>query len=67
MLDCEAEVALGVSAMISADDVSFPGRITAVDRHEFGWWAEITFSPSTRWTIEKWVPEHAVDPKALEF
>ena len=67
MLECEAEVALGVSALISADDVSFTGRITAVERHEFGWKAEVTFSPMTRWTMEKWRPEHAIDPKTLEL
>jgi len=67
MLECESEVDLGASAMISADDVSFTGRITAVDRHEFGWQVEITFSPSTRWTMEKWRPDHAIDPKTLEL
>jgi hypothetical protein len=67
MLECETEVVPGSSAMISANDVSFTGRITAVERHEFGWQAEITFSPLTRWTIEKWRPEHAIDPKTLEL
>lgn len=66
MLECETEVDPGVSATISADDVSFSGRITAVERHEFGWQVEITFSPVTRWTIEKWRPEHAIDPKTLD-
>jgi hypothetical protein len=28
---------------------------------------EITFSPLTRWTIGKWRPEHAIDPKALDL
>jgi len=67
MLECEAEVELRASATISADEVSFTGRITAVDRHEFGWRVEITFSPSTPWTVEKWLPEHAIDPKTLEL
>ena len=67
MLECETEIVLGVSALISADDVSFTGRITAVERHEFGWQAEITFSPATRWTMEKWRPDHALDPKTLEL
>ena len=65
VLDCETEVGLGVSATISADEVSFTGRITAVERYEFGWRAEITFSPLTRWTIERWRPEHAIDPNRL--
>jgi hypothetical protein len=67
MLESETEVASGVAAMISTDEVSFTGRITAVDRHEFGWQVEITFSPMTRWTMEKWRPDHAIDPKTLEL
>jgi hypothetical protein len=66
MLECETEVCVGISAMISADGISFSGRITAVDRRQFGWQAEITFSPVTRWSIEKWRPEHAFDPGTLE-
>jgi hypothetical protein len=65
MLECEIEIELGVSAMISADDISFVGRITAVKKHEFGVQAEMTFSPTSRWTIEQWRPKHALDPKAL--
>jgi hypothetical protein len=67
ILDCETEVELGASATISADEVSFTGRITAVERYEFGWKAEITFSPATRWTIGKWRPDHAIDPKTLDL
>jgi hypothetical protein len=67
ILDSETEIVLGSSAMISADEVSFTGRITAVERYEFGWQAEITFSPLTRWTVEKWRPDHAIDPKTLEL
>jgi hypothetical protein len=67
ILDSESEIVPGSSATISADDVSFTGRITAAERYEFGWQAEIAFSPMTRWTIEKWCPDHAIDPKTLEL
>lgn len=67
MLECDSEVALGASATIFADEVSFSGRITAVELHEFGCQAEITFSPANRWSIEKWRPEHAFDPNTLEL
>ena len=66
MLDCENEVELGLSAIISADDAEFSGGITAVEQYEFGWRVEMTFSPATRWTIEKWRPEHAVDADRLK-
>jgi len=65
MLECETEVEPGADAMLSTDEISFTGRITAVEKHEYGWQAEITFSPVTRWKIEKWRPEHAIDPKTL--
>lgn len=67
ILDSESEIVLGSSAMIAADEVSFTGRITAVERYEFGWQAEITFSPLTRWTVERWRPDHAIDPETLEL
>ena len=65
MLECETGIELGAAAMILAGEISFTGRITAVKNHEFGTQAEMTFSPATRWTIEKWRPKHALDPKAL--
>jgi hypothetical protein len=67
MLDSETEIVPGSSATISADEVSFAGRITAVERYECGWQAEITFSPTTRWMIGKWRPDHAIDPKTLDL
>ena len=67
MLECETEVEPGVDATFSTDEVSFTGRITAVEKQESGWELEITFSPMTQWTIEKWRPDHAIDPKTLEF
>ncbi len=67
ILECEAEVAPGVSAMILTDAVLFAGRITAVEKQESGWEIEITFSPSTRWSMEKWRPDHAIDPKTLDL
>jgi len=65
VLECEDDVAAGAQAKISADDVSFSGRVTAVDRHEFGWRVEIAFSPLTPWTIGCWRPEHLLDPAAF--
>jgi hypothetical protein len=65
VLECEEEVASGSSAKISCDEVTFAGRVAAVERHVFGWTVEMAFSPLTPWTIERWRPEHALDPNAL--
>ena len=67
MLDCETEVEPGANATLSTDEVSFGGRITAVEQQESGWQVEIMFSPLTRWTIGKWRPDHALDPKDLDL
>lgn len=67
IIECETEVEPGVEATISTDEVSFTGRITAAEKQESDWEVEITFSPTTLWTIEKWRPDHAIDPKTLEL
>lgn len=66
VLECEEDVNPGTTAKISADNVSFSGRVTATERHEFGWRIEITFSPLTPWTIERWSPEHALNLATLK-
>ena len=66
VLECEEKIAGGTLVKISAGDVSFSGCVTAVEGHEFGWQVEITFSPLTPWTIERWRPEHALDPATLK-
>jgi len=61
-LDCEEQIAPDVAATFSADDVSFEGRITKVEKTRFGWRIEMELSPETPWSIERWKPEHALDP-----
>jgi len=65
VLACEEEVGPGAPARISTDEVSFEGAVTAVERDEFGWRVEIAFSADTPWSIERWRPEHALDPDSL--
>jgi hypothetical protein len=65
VLDSEDPVEIGASAEISTGDVRFSGRVIAVERYECGWRVEMVFSPATRWSIERWKPEHALDPAAL--
>lgn len=62
VLECEEEVPVGALTTISADDATFCGRATAVERHEFGWRVELVFSSGTPWNVELWKPEHLLDP-----
>ena len=65
VLDCEEAVADGLPVGILADDVTFSGRVAAVKQYEFGWQVEVRFSPLTPWRIERWQPEHALNPAKL--
>jgi hypothetical protein len=65
VLDCEAEVAPNAAASFRADDVSFTGRIAKVDKDRFGWRVELELSSETPWSIERWKPEHSLDPGTL--
>jgi hypothetical protein len=66
VLECDEAVRDDAVAKISAGDVSFEGRVTAVQQHEFGWRVEMAFSHLTPWTIEQWKPGHALDPAKLK-
>jgi hypothetical protein len=65
VVECEEAVVTGVSADILADDIVFSGRVIAVERHEFAWRAEIAFCAHTLWSMERWRPEHSLDPQEL--
>jgi hypothetical protein len=65
ILDCEEEVMRGDSVTMSSEEVFFDGRVTAVEREESGWRVEVLFSEYTPWTIERWMPEHALNPETL--
>jgi len=65
VLECEEAVDTGAMARMSSEEVSFEGRVTAVEQHEFGWRVELAFSPPALWSIEQWRPEHALDPNTL--
>jgi hypothetical protein len=65
VLECEDEVANGALVRISSDSQLFMGRATAVKRDAIGWRVEVAFSPLTPWNVQKWMPEHALDPAKL--
>jgi hypothetical protein len=66
VLECEEEVEGGALVRMLSEGGSFMGRVTGVKRTAIGWRVEVAFSPLTPWSIEKWVPEHAVDPASLK-
>jgi hypothetical protein len=41
--------------------VAFTGKIRGIETHEFGWRAEIEFSPLTPWSVEAFSPRHLTD------
>jgi hypothetical protein len=66
ILECETPVASNVAAAVSAGEAAFEGRVAEVREDEFGWRAEMIFSPETPWSPERWRPEHLLDPGALK-
>jgi hypothetical protein len=65
VLGCEEKVTDGALVLILSDDVSFEAIVTRVKLDETGCQVEVAFSPLTPWSIEKWLPEHALDPAKL--
>jgi hypothetical protein len=59
---CEEEVVSDALVNFSTGDVSFEGRVTAVERDEFGWCIEMAFADNVQWTLEKFRPDHALNP-----
>jgi len=65
VLECEEKVAENALVRISSEDQLFVGTVTGVKQNEIGWTVEVALSPQTPWSIEKWLPEHALDPAKL--
>jgi hypothetical protein len=60
-IESEDPIADGVRVEIRCGSVFYSGKVTQVDRHEFGWRVEIEFSPLTPWTPEQFRPRHMLD------
>ena len=63
VLDCEEQVTPDGAATFYAGDISFTGRITKAEKNRFGWRIELELE--TPWSIERWKPEHLLDPGKL--
>lgn len=65
VLECENRPDDSGSAEIRCDGATFCGRLTRVEQHEFGWRAEMEFSPLTPWSPERFQPDHMLNPADL--
>ena len=57
-LESEEAVETGARAEIRCEGAYFAGRITEVEKHEFGWHLTMEFSPMTQWKPEEFQPAH---------
>jgi hypothetical protein len=58
VIECEYEPVAGQFVQILAPGGRLAGTIRGIEAHEFGWRAEIAFSPLTPWRIETFRPQH---------
>jgi hypothetical protein len=66
-IESEDPIVDGVKVEVRCGAVFFSGKVTEVERHEFGWRAEIEFSPLTPWSPEQFRPRHMLDqPREIE-
>jgi len=60
-IESEDPIVDGVKVEVRCGSVFFCGKVTQVERHEFGWRVEIEFSPLTPWSPEQFRPLHMLD------
>jgi hypothetical protein len=61
IIDAEEAVAEGALVVVRGGGQGFSGRVVRVSRHEFGWYAEVEFSPLTPWSPERFLPRHLLE------
>lgn len=57
-LESDDPVGDGASVELRCGAALFAGKVTQVERHEFGWRVEVEFSPLTPWNPEQFRPQH---------
>ena len=60
-IESEDPIVDGVRVEVRCGSVFFSGKVVQVEQHEFGWRAEIEFSPLTPWSPEQFRPQHMLD------
>jgi hypothetical protein len=56
--DSDDPIVGGESVELRCGAAFFAGKVTQVERHEFGWRVEVEFSPLTPWNPEQFRPQH---------
>ena len=64
--DSEDPVVEGVLVELRCSSAFFAGKVTRIERHEFGWRVEVEFSPLTPWDPEKFRPRHLLDVSVVD-
>jgi len=65
ILESETPLKSGIEIELRCGGAFFTGRLVDVEPHEFGWRAEVEFSPETPWNPEQFRPDHLLDPTKL--
>lgn len=61
VLESEGPIETGVRVEIRSSQAFFAGKVKQVEQHEFGWRAEVEFSPLTPWSPDLFRPQHLLD------
>lgn len=61
VFDSEEEVEQGALVEIGKGETLLKGQVTRVEAHEFGWLAEVRFSPETPWRLDLFRPQHLLE------
>lgn len=65
-LESDDPVVEGASVELRCGGAFFVGKVTQVERHEFGWRVEVQFSPLTPWNPEQFRPQHLLGLSELD-
>ena len=64
--ESEDPVVEGVLVELRCGSAFFAGKVTQIERHEFGWRVEMEFSPLTPWNPVQFRPQHMLDVSEME-
>jgi hypothetical protein len=61
VIESEQAIEEGTRVEMRCGKTFFAGRVAKVERHEYGWRADVEFSPMTPWKREEFQPEHLLE------
>ncbi len=61
VLESEEPIEEGARVEMRSGTAFFAGKVTEVERHEFGWRVDVEFSPLTPWSPDRFRPQHLLD------